>query len=552
MEKPYSKINKIQEAGILFSLFLLLTLISYSQIDKSFAFAKYHFSSKISDLLQSYHYYSSNLKEFISTTSALPPGSIVNGWKNVLFLWPLFVFSKWMGGLSLQAVYCFTVTTTLIFLVLFYSWLKMFWSKEAAFWATFFLGYSAIFQEIARSGSFAAYSLLLAMVWIIGLYWCAKVKTLWSYLWLGVFTGIIWYGYGILRCLLLAAGAVITRLQDNSRVQTAFWFLVGLFIVIVPGGILAVKGAPQHHYNYFHIFFDPENIRGFKDLGENLISFVQRILGWSQEIEPPLDKHRSHAHFLNSLLVLPLLMGLVHALKFRRNLSETLLLILSAAIYLTPLLLTSSSGYRYPRRSLMYIIPTYALIGLGMETIFNFLRSVSANTVKRGLQGLIFCSIIFILFSEFFYFRNNIIAGNRDLGILKFAKDINKAGIKGKLYYWELKILPNLRNRDRYPFTVYTWVSESTLLNLALLNKGQLPLLETVYSLEQVNPQHNFYLAKSPLISDQEFADSCQAKRWRCELLADSQVVNFDHPSSQPMFFKLYSVKAVINDYAKK
>lgn len=539
-------IKETRETIIMFFLLLLLIVVSYANIDESISVVKYHLHWSMSSLTKNYDLYLHSYKDFLLNTLMFHTGGGSAGWKTAFYLLPLFTFTKLFGGLSLYNIYLFTITTSIISLLLFYYWIRKFWGREVAFFSAFFLGYSAVFQEIARSGSYISFSVIFAVIWIIFLYRCSKNKSTLSYFLLGVLTGITWYGYGTLRCLTLVACAYILLSSPEKRAKKFMLFLMGMLIIIAPGIILKLKTVNLQEYKepFHRLFFDRENIRSLKELGQNIGYFLNRFLGGRQIMEP-LITNNCHAHFLNRLLVIPLVAGIVRALKSRRDRKYLLLIVLSLAVYLTPLLITSSAGYRQARRSLLYVIPTYLFIGLGMDGIFIFVKSLSHIIFKRILQLLIFSVIIFIIISEFLFVNTHIIRGNRDLGILKFAKAINTLGIEGEVYYFELDVPLEGKMRD---VSTYRFTRESDILRVALMNsRGNFPRLVKINGLTEINPSlKSFYLVKSPLIAEEEFAALCNKNALSFTLLIDSSVFNFKltkkNPKLKDRFFKLYFI----------
>ena len=534
-------IKEIIEIAVLFFLLFLLVKISYSNIHESLSVIKYHLQWHTHSLLKNYDFFLHSHNKFLLNTLQFPKGGGADGFVSAFYLLPLFIFSKLFGGLSLTVMYLFTVTSSIILLVLFYYWIRKFWDKETAFFAAFFLGYSAIFQEIARSGTYISFSLLFAIIWIIYLYKISEKMTVTSYFPLGVLTGIGFYGYGLLRGLFLVACLYIILSKDGRNGKKFLLFLTGMMIVIIPGVALKISmtGFARYKDNPILFFFDKEYIRTSGDFVRNIGLFWDRMLGGRQVIEPLLYNN-SHAPFLDRLLVLPFLIGIAHALKKRHERRFLLLLVISLVIYLTPLLFTSSLGYREARRSLMYVIPTYIFIGFGMSAIFNFVGSLSGRIYKYLLRLVIFGGIAFIMFNNFLYFNKYIISSRRDIGILNLADQINNSKISGGVYYFERV----RRVQTVLVGSLYMWELESEVLRLSMMGgmNGSLKIWD-IGSFEQIKPgSKNFYLIKSPYIPEPRFETLCKQYHLSSKLLMISPITERTHHRSPDNSFRLYYV----------
>jgi hypothetical protein len=153
------------------------------------------------------------------------------------------------------------------------------------------------------------------------------------------------------------------------------------------------------------------------------------------------------------------------------------------------------------------------------------------------MRLVILSGFIFIIFGESLYINNYILKNNRDLGILKFASAINKFGIRDDLYYLSADL----------PLSLYRFTEEKAILQVALEDNGasSFELLE-IKDLEEIPFKLNdFYLAKSPYISQEEFDTLCKRHLLTYKLLIESNIINFpeNRPQSNDVYIKMYFLK---------
>jgi len=522
----------------------LLTAFSYYHVGQSISLAKYHFQWGISNLLANYDLFHHSLREFLFNTSILHPGNSESEWRTVTYLFPLFIFSDFLGGLSLTTICLFTVTSTLIFLVLFYCWVKEFWGKQTALFAAFLFGYSAMFQELGRSGSYDAFSLLIAVVWFFYIFRHIDSPKLKTYLLLGILTGLMWYGYGILRSLSLVAFVHILISRISRKPQAIGLFFVGMFLVLIPGFMikLIVEKVDLAHYHgpIYTLFIDRETAFGWNlgtcitETSANLKVLFFRLLGANQFLEP-VFKDKTHAPFWNPLLVIPLILGVWRFFKQRNNPSNRLLLLLSVLIFLAPCLLTSSKGFLEVRRSLLYIFPGYCFIGLGMAAIFEMIKSVQSRIIKVALMFLLASFIAIVLISELFFVHRYIISPHRDFGMIRFARHIKEKGISGYIYYLEKSLTKptadDAESSSLKPLareSVYRYADEGDLLRVALMQKGKSAFhVHSGTMIDRMQYMENdFYLVRSPCVSLNEFNVWCAHNKLKAIFILKSPVSN--------------------------
>lgn len=518
-----NKNRKLSELLLFFLLLLPIMVMSYAHIEESVSVIKYHFHWDIHKLIQNYRLYHFSFKSFLLKTLSFHQGNCQSGWNTAYYLLPLFTFLKIAGGLSLRNLYLFTITASIISLFLFYYWASKYWNARTAFFTTFFLGYSAVFQEFARSGSYISYSILIAFAWIIVMYICSDTKKLTPYLFLGIFTGLAMYGYGMLRGLIFVPIYILSFRKDINN-KKWFLFLAGCMILILPGVILKIKSSfTGFNHKLLLLFFDGENIfykgRFLMEFQMNIKYFFNRILGGAQLIEP-LCANNHHAHFLNRILTLPFFIGLLQAIKYRREKRYNLMLMLSIFIFFVPMLLTGSIGYREARRSVLYVIPIYLYIGIGTETIFNFISSVKNRIARQISFWGIICVILVIIGSEVLYVKSFILNNTRDVGVLAFAKATREQGVKGDIYYFE----PD--GKDKPQFKIYAF-TDLAILELALMrNKNDPFALINIRDLGEVDKGlKDFYaIIKSYVISEDEFRQLCQSHNLYSQRLVVSKL----------------------------
>ena len=546
MKRFFNMIEKLIN-GEMIPLALLLGLvaiISYVHIGQSISLGKYHLQWGINNLLSNYDLFHHSFKEFLFRTSVLHPGNSESEWHTISFLLPLFVFSDLIGGLSLKTICLFTVTGSLIFLSLFYGWIKEFWGKPTALWAAFFLGFSSIFQEIARSGSYDAVSLLIAIGWCFYLFRLGNGEKLMPYFIWGLLTALTWYGYGILRSLTLIALAQVLLSKILKKKQALGLFLLGMMLVLIPGFLIKiwVEGIDLNHYHApaYTLLIDRESAFGWnfetmvKEVLINVKVFAQRMLGANQLLEPVFI-NRTHAPFWDHLLLIPLLIGVWQTIKRKEYYPNQLLVILSFFIFLAPCLLTSSKGFEEARRSLLYIIPGYCFIGLGTKEILQWINNFKNVQIKNAINIIFFGIVFIIVIIEFSFVQSYIISSNRDFGMIEFAHQINKIHSVRYIYYLEHSTSNSahdypdnhlIKPLDRQ--SIYRFADESELLRVALMQKGKIDYhVKSGTAPDQVPFLPNtYYVVKSPCVSFEEFDNWCVLNHLKAKTLITSNVQN--------------------------
>jgi len=508
------------ELTFLAVFFILLSLISYDHVDRSFSVFKYFVGGSLNDLLDNYILYHHSLKDFIYHTSPFFRGTSPNGWNDIIYLLPLFIFCDLLGGLSVKTLCFFTVTTSLIFLFLFYYWMKKVWGERAAWWATLLLGSSAIFQEIARSGSYIAYSFLIVIIWLLYCFKSTETENPWYPGLLGLWTGLLWYGYGLIRGLTLVAVCRAWWTNRTSKGVAIGLFFAGMMIIIVPGIVVLCIQKWDHHEPWHYLFVDRENIFeqgkwnfyfSLRMFTHNLNVFTDRMLGGAQIVDHRLI-NEPHAHFLHRYFVIPMLIGMGSTFRSWKLPSNRLLIGISFMIFIIPML-SSNLGYAVARRSLFYIIPMYCFIGLGCKEIFDWMDRTDRALIKWLVKFLIIGAVLIAVSSEMSFVKHHVITPRRDMGILEFAEKIKQMGFKGNLYYL-----------DTDQKAIYAWMWGGDILNVALMENGQSPLeVRTVTTkIRLTDPGKYFYLAKSPEILQKDFNDWAFRNKLEYNLIFES------------------------------
>jgi len=506
------------EKIMLTALFLLIAWISFFHVDQSITVIKYNFYYKIANLSKNYSLYHHSFKDFLLQTSAFHPGGSDAGWRTVFYLLPLFLFCDLLGGLSLKTICFFTVTSSLFMLFLFYRWMLKQWGKEAAFLGTLFFGLSAVFQEIARSGSYISYSIFMAMAWALLLFECAKNGKPVLYGMLGLFTGFIYYGHALLRSSPLIV-LIQVLLQPGRKMLSIALFLMGMTIIVAPGVLVLLLHLKDYHDSLHVLFVNKENIFDWTkgnlnsfsgELFRNLTIFIKRMLGGQQHLEPVMG-YVPHAGLFHPLLVLALIIGFVKTLRSCRQPSYQSLLILSSVIYVTPLL-TSSMGYNDVRRALLYVIPSYCFIGLGMKEILEWMRRLPEVATKRILIFLMTGLMGWVIISEMIFVHRHILTSGRDPGLLAFADKIKGINTCGTIYYLEKQSL-------------YILTPESDILTIALMQNGKSCYeVRGIFSPDTklVLSDRNNFLVKNPFITDKQFNSWCDYQKFICKPIFES------------------------------
>lgn len=519
-----------------FFLFLLVALVSFSHIEKSISLMKYLFVYGIRSLSENYSLYQHSFQEFFAKTSLLHTGDSESGWRTVFYLWPLFVFSDLLGGLSLKTMHLFTITTSLVFLGLFYGWVRGAWGREAAFFAAFFLGFSSLFQEIARSGSYDVYSLLIGMIWVICFFHCSRSEKIRDYFLLGLLTGLTWYGYGILRYLTLVLLLQGLFLKGRRRFVVLGVIFAGMAIVLVPGFLMKLEAGhidlARYHKPFYYLFFDQNTSfhqgQPWTEIGANLVILGKRIFGAPEIMDRPLKD--LHASLWNPFLAGPLLIGLWSVWRARRRPQERLLLLLALVIYLAPCLL-ANHGIR-SRRVLLYIIPSYCLIGLGLKEIVAWARRIPRIALKRAVLILLVVVSGVVMAQEVRFFRRSILSSRKDFGFLAFAERIRGTAFRGEMYYLEKK-------------SILRWAREGDVMRVALMDRGRSSFQVMSGGLNSAVPSAwgEFYLSRSPLVSESEFQEWCARHSLTASLIFESPVAGMTG-KARGQYFRFYAVES--------
>ena len=525
------------EICVLLSLFLFLVTISYYHVEQSISVMKYLFVYGIRFLSENYSLYHQSFQEFLFKTSAYHTADSESGWRTVFYLWPLFIFCDFLGGLSLKSMHLFTITSLLILVGLFYWWIRGIWGKQVALYAAFFLGFSSVFQEIARSGSYDAYSLLIGMIWIAFFFYCGKSDKVRNYFLLGLFTGLTWYGYGILRYLTIVVIAYVIFLKCSRKFLVLGVLLAGMMIVLIPGFLINIEvrhiNMATYHKPLYQLFFDENaSFRGGNTadvIRTNLAIFGQRIFGEPELMDRPMKVF--HASLWNFFLAMPLLIGMWTALRSRRQLPDRLLLLLAFIIYLAPCFLCNH-GIK-SRRVLFYIIPSYCFIGLGMKEIVGWISNIRSVFLKYMMVILAVSILFVVLGQEMAFFQTEILSSKRDFGFLAFADKVKKSGVSGDMYYLDKK-------------STLHWTQESIMMRVALMEKGRSSFNVISGNIRSSLPAMppSFYLSVNPGILRQEFDDWCVRNRVQASLVFESPVMN-SRRFRKEQSFKFYSGQRV-------
>lgn len=509
------------------TIFIFVAFISCSQLQQSMSAVKYHWLGNISNLLDNYERFHNSFSDFLFFTSHFQRGQSDAQWSTSLYLMPLFLFCDVLGGLSIKTICIFSVTSSLLALIVFYCWIRSFWGRQVAFYSVILLGFSSIFQEIARSGDFIAFSFLLAVIWIFFFFRLIRSGgTSIYYFCFGLLTGVMVCFYWILKGFAIVALGYMFSLKKQRKMLGIGLYLLGIGIVVMPGVFILFN----NHISFFPS--DKENIHSFKEFLSNWHVFIQHIFGNNLILEPYI-KDTFHACFWNPLLVWPLLVGVISAfLKCRYKRDNFWLFILVFFIFFPPMMFYF---YSEARRSLFYIIPSYCFIGLGIVEILYWVKNFKNVALKVTVNFLCLVMICFVVYSEMNILQEKIIINKRDFGLLKFAESIQKMHLNGDLYY--------LESSFRVGYISLGWGSrESSVFRVAMMDNGKTSfnISNGYLSTELPFKGGMYYVVLSPFIPLSDYREWCSRNNLRSSLIFQS---NFeDVPRKHP--FILYFVSS--------
>ena len=447
----------------------------------------------INNLIDNYRYFKNSFFQFVINTIPLHEGDSNSGWRSFYYLLPLFVVSKLNGGLNLTNLHLFVYFNSVIFLFLFYYFLKEYCGSTAANIGIYFFVFSAFFQNFARSFSYHIPSLLVAMVLIIFIFKFQNMSHRNSFFFLGLVSGISWYYYGPLRFLFPVAIWVVSK-RIKLFFKFGFYFCLGLGIIILPGLVMAIinKGS----------VFDQENIF-YTEPGYNKVFY----LAWLDNIKSFLSVSMGNkfvdgdSSLINKILFFPFIIGVVHTIINFRNKFHKLLILLTIAICVFPIFLTS---FHYQiRRYILHCIPFYIFIGIGGSRIASYLR-VKNNFFKKIFLCIVIFLLIGIVLSESTSLACNVWQKRSDKDILRFGRFMREYAFYNNTPIFYLQENPHkLAERDY----------EADLLSLILREKNpasNVININGLYSINSIPPA--FYIATSPFIDEKSFLLECKEK----------------------------------------
>ena len=542
---PTKKKNLV-EILALSALFFLLVMISYYHVKQSFSLIKYGFPDGIEGLLRNYFRYHRSFSTLLSHTTTYNPGGSQSSNHNIFYLGPLFLFCDLLGGLSLKTMYLFSITISLVFIGVFYLWVKESWGKQTALYSAFFLGFSSVFQEFARSSTCHTYNLFIGMIWVLFFFYCSKTEHLKYFFLLGLLTGLTWYGYGTLRFLTLCVISYIIFLKNSRKLITFSVFLTGMIIVLLPGFLTLLE--KQHIYSIkdltyiIRCCFDTKTLSAFEThrgafrtilFNLNIMghALLGALLGAKESMAPFPGPYAS----LNSLLSVPLLIGIWRTIRSGRKLQNQLLLLLFLSTFLVPCFILIH--FHFARQHLLLLIPVFCFYGLGTKEIVTWINNIRKRNIKYVIACLFAFLLYTILIQEMLFFKTVIISSQRDFtGLLTFVNKIKTNGPPTENIY-------GLQGPTRKPY-IY---KECSLMRMALINKGQsyfqtIPINSNIPSL---NLPKNFYLCKGPMISQQLFDTWCENNRLKASLILNSPVINMYQEKEPELYSNSYALYAI-------
>ena len=470
---------------IVIIFFILLVSLNYRNF---LTVNKYLSEFGIKKLFTNYHLFLTDFPSFLTKTISLHEGDTQSAWSSFYFLLPLFLFLKSTGGLCLKNLYFFNFAVSIANLVVFYKVCEYAFKRQVAQISVLYLVFSAWFFEFTMSYSYCNLTFLISLILIYVMFRCLKEQKIINYLFLGVVIGVSMYFYGTIRYLWLPVVMLIFNRKFNS-IPRIIYFLIGLTPLLV----FSLSGTN------FKKLFDEENIFWAADpgaiysswllrLSDNLKSVFKAFAGGYIEIP--------HAHLMNALLVVPFIWGMVWIIKKRKINSYNLLLWIFIAITVLPAFITYA--HTQPRRFVLYPVPMYMLIGIGMRQLVKRACHINMKMLRILSICLILCASVYIIMSEFNFIRSSMTTNKRDFGFIKLSKELSTSLIHGKIYY--LQEVPHRLYGDPYDCEKY-------LLMLALGDYRSDFSVTQINSLDNLAFEKEIYIVKSPLIQEDYFQD---------------------------------------------
>ena len=499
-------------------LFIGISL-SFLNLSESISVDKFCFEWGIENLIENYHLFSTDFLGFWKATISLHSGDSESGWSSFYYLLPLFLFLKLLGGLSLYNLHLFVFLNAALLLIVFYVLMRRYWGAGAANIGILFFVFSSFFNEIATTAGYHTPTVLLAAVLMLSLFKYHYLPSKKLAVWLGLLSGLSWYYYGVIRFILPVSVGVIACKKDNYKHLALF--LLGLVVVCSIGFIFTVSNKGS--------FFDQENIF-YQEPGYQKVFYMT----WFNNIRAfwaglnGKTYHDSHARLMHTILLIPLIIGIVHVCKNIKYKANRLLIFFLFAICFFPVVITFAHWQL--RRYILYCIPLYILIGIGGRVLVDYIHSIRNKYYKNVCYILIAALTFQMIAGEFVIINNGIWHRRHErISLLSFGKEVKKYSCIKSFYY--------LRET---PHKLYEVDAEAALLTL-ILEREYCDKVRAVTSLEFLrNTENDVYIITSPHIQQEALLKECEKRSRNAELIA---LASYGEGPGEAENFKLYAVK---------
>ena len=510
-------------------LFIILCAISLCiNFKNNMTVDKFFFERSIGVLLDNYKSYNNNFFNFMIKTLPLHEGDTNSGWHSFYYLLPLFLFAKFTGGLSLFTLHLFVCLSSILCLFLFYCLLRKYWGNTAANIGVCFFSFSPFFQELARSGSYHAPSVLVALILFFFIFKALNDSNARAKFYLGLIVGLSWYYYGPLRFILPVAMMAALSGRKDSFYRYLLSFLAGITAVSLIGFILTIINKGN--------FFDQENI--FRQEPGHCKAFYLTIFDNVKSLWAIITGHGfidADYWLINKVLLIPLIAGLIYLMRNLNYKINKVFLLLIAAICILPVVTTAF--HNQVRRYILYCIPLYFLVGIGGARLVYYLSLIKNKTVKGIAAFLVMIIASSAVSSDLSYITKNIFFNKRNPGVLSGILRFGRA-ISENVY----NDLPVFYLQET-PHRLYEVKCEADLFTLIVRYKNLDHNIKEVGELKSVVDMKKAYVIVSPYISSEDFRRMCEQENLFYRLIK-SDVCKEKRETGEDVF-RLYFVKKI-------
>lgn len=430
--------------GLFWILFCFVFFVSFYDLGASISFRKYFLFMRIDPFLGFFDLFKADFFSYFKNTMTWHQGDSESGLVTFIFSFPFYVLASCLKRFDVILLNAYSSALMLGALVCLYFYLRKYFGATVAFLSSFTLGLSSCFQELARCGNYHSLT-IFAAVGIIFLFYevLFRERSIIKLLFLAVLLGLGVYSYGVIRPLIGFIAVYVLMLPSKKLgVDRKIDFTV--LLLCIAGIGLFYKCISYYEGHWFYRFFDEEfitnNDYGFveigRDLVRNLYVAIKRLLGFEQVLWKCFVvpwKNDYHAPFLHFLLFLPMCIGMIKVWFNRANKKFFVFMLISIVI-VVPMLFTTKSGYAQARRSLLYILPIYTFVGIGLASCLHLLCSCLHSRLRRIFGILLMVALLScVVSSEIDYIFKRICSSDRDSGVYEFSQDV-KSYYKGKQY----------------------------------------------------------------------------------------------------------------------